>query len=279
MTSTQMFSIGTSPKPPTSSSSDRLKSLLIVIIGFLILIVAFGTAYYVGTRDDQQVIINKHFSKALKPTSPPDPTTNWQTLNMSGCSTKATNFGYTLKVPPSWTSSSKQESLYQTKYKISLDENTYISLTCDTAGIGSVICVDGQTDNPFSYKTGANGCYPANETENAQYTLDNPHGSFVFYAHGLKKSALDQILSTFQFTDTETCGQMSYTDAFKIAQASTCAQQGTLQDNHSCNPNSNTWWIDFVPNEPKSGCNPACVVDTTTKTAEINWRCTGLIQP
>jgi DNA-binding PucR family transcriptional regulator len=43
------------------------------------------------------------------------------------------------------------------------------------------------------------------------------------------------------------------------------------------NENTKTWWIDLHPNEEKSGCNPACVVSEATKTAEINWRCTGAV--
>jgi len=42
-----------------------------------------------------------------------------------------------------------------------------------------------------------------------------------------------------------------------------------------CNNYTGTYWIDLDIDKP--GCNPACVVDTVTKTAEINWRCTGLI--
>ena len=42
------------------------------------------------------------------------------------------------------------------------------------------------------------------------------------------------------------------------------------------NNNSKTWWYDANLNATKEGCNPACVVSEETKTAEINWRCTGL---
>lgn len=44
------------------------------------------------------------------------------------------------------------------------------------------------------------------------------------------------------------------------------------------NDNSKTWWFEAnLSNTPK-GCNPACVVSVETKTAEINWRCTGLLK-
>ena len=54
-------------------------------------------------------------------------------------------------------------------------------------------------------------------------------------------------------------------------------QSGTLKDTAEYNPNSNTWWIDMTADKPN--CNPACVVDVTTKTAEVNWRCTGVVVP
>ena len=51
-----------------------------------------------------------------------------------------------------------------------------------------------------------------------------------------------------------------------------------LQEEYYCNDYTGTWWIGFTPDEPKAGCNPACVVDIENETAEINWRCTGLIK-
>ena len=70
--------------------------------------------------------------------------------------------------------------------------------------------------------------------------------------------------------------QMNYEEAEKIAQEN--CKEGNLKEEHFCNDNTGTWWIDFVPSEPKEGCNPACVVNIETKTAEVNWRCTGLIE-
>jgi hypothetical protein len=85
-------------------------------------------------------------------------------------------------------------------------------------------------------------------------------------------------------TKNETCGtetgeSMSASEALQIAAASACGTVGTLTTNYSCNPNTGTWWIDLDPYETKKGCNPACVVNITTKTAEVNWRCTGLLLP
>jgi len=44
-----------------------------------------------------------------------------------------------------------------------------------------------------------------------------------------------------------------------------------------CNEGTGTYWINL--NITKEGCSPACVVNLETETAEINWRCTGLIPP
>jgi len=49
------------------------------------------------------------------------------------------------------------------------------------------------------------------------------------------------------------------------------------QKSYVCNENTGTYWINL--NITKEGCSPACVVNIETRTAEINWRCTGLIPP
>ncbi|MGC9443853.1 MAG: hypothetical protein ACP5E9_02805 [Candidatus Methanospirareceae archaeon] len=72
---------------------------------------------------------------------------------------------------------------------------------------------------------------------------------------------------------------LTYDEARAIAENSTCMQEGTLTDTYFYNEYTRTWWIDLEPYEHKEGCNPACVVNITTKTAEVNWRCTGLILP
>jgi hypothetical protein len=68
-------------------------------------------------------------------------------------------------------------------------------------------------------------------------------------------------------------------EALAIARNSSCVQEGTLTDTAVYNDYTRTWWIDLVPFTEKQGCNPACVVSEDTRTAEINWRCTGLLLP
>ena len=48
------------------------------------------------------------------------------------------------------------------------------------------------------------------------------------------------------------------------------------QRSYFCNEETGTWWIDLEIK--KQGCAPACIIDVNTKKAEINWRCTGLVQ-
>src|SRR6056297_2765869 len=76
-------------------------------------------------------------------------------------------------------------------------------------------------------------------------------------------------------TYPEEGGILTLADAREIAEQSECGDR--LTGEYFCNENSGTWWLDL--DIDKEGCNPACVVDVVTREAEINWRCTGLIEP
>ncbi len=67
--------------------------------------------------------------------------------------------------------------------------------------------------------------------------------------------------------------RMGFEEAVAIAKAGECGDR--LKENHFCNEITGTWWMDL--NIEKSGCNPACVINVANKSAEINWRCTGLL--
>lgn len=75
--------------------------------------------------------------------------------------------------------------------------------------------------------------------------------------------------------------KLTQEEAIEIAQNSGCVEKGSLTDNIMYNGVSQTWWIDLDVKEEfkKDYCNPACVINEKTKTAEINWRCTGLLPP
>jgi hypothetical protein len=68
---------------------------------------------------------------------------------------------------------------------------------------------------------------------------------------------------------------LSEAEARVIAEKS-CVKGGEVLGRGVYNENSKTWWYDANLNATHEGCNPACVVNEETKTAEINWRCTGL---
>ncbi len=74
---------------------------------------------------------------------------------------------------------------------------------------------------------------------------------------------------------------MTIADAIEIAENSECTEKGALTDSYMHNENTNTWWIDLDMKEEfeQEYCNPACVVNENTKTAEINWRCMGALPP
>ncbi|MFA5188663.1 MAG: hypothetical protein WC460_04860 [Patescibacteria group bacterium] len=71
---------------------------------------------------------------------------------------------------------------------------------------------------------------------------------------------------------------LSEAEARAIAEKA-CIKGGEALSAGTYNAITKTWWFDANLNATKPGCNPACVVSETTKTAEINWRCTGLIPP
>ncbi len=66
---------------------------------------------------------------------------------------------------------------------------------------------------------------------------------------------------------------MGLSEAISIAERDCNAP---LTGKSMCNDVTGTWWLDV--DLEKEGCNPACVVDIDSGKAEINWRCTGLIQ-
>jgi len=71
---------------------------------------------------------------------------------------------------------------------------------------------------------------------------------------------------------------LSEAEAQAIAEQS-CIKGGEALSAGSYNEMTKTWWFDANLNATREGCNPACVVSEETKTAEINWRCTGLKTP
>ena len=65
-------------------------------------------------------------------------------------------------------------------------------------------------------------------------------------------------------------------EAYQIAQDSACVQAGAVKKDCNCNQGTGTCWLTMEGTD-KPGCAPACVVNVETKSAEINWRCSGLM--
>jgi len=60
-----------------------------------------------------------------------------------------------------------------------------------------------------------------------------------------------------------------------VANSEVCNGVGSIEwDYLFYNNYSKTWWVNLGI---QGGCFPACVINEETKTAEINWRCTGAL--
>lgn len=101
----------------------------------------------------------------------------------------------------------------------------------------------------------------------------------LFVIIGLTFFALRSVEQEKSVVSKETGGRMVVEEAMLIAQDSECAGKGDLTDNYMYNESTRTRWIDLGMKEEfkKDICNPACVISEESQTAEINWRCTGLI--
>jgi membrane-bound inhibitor of C-type lysozyme len=107
----------------------------------------------------------------------------------------------------------------------------------------------------------------------------NSDESVVFWEHQDEVTIMkdgEEIFRGRLKADAETA--LTELEARAIAEQA-CIKGGEALSLGAYNPNSKTWWFDANLNAVREGCNPACVVSEETKTAEINWRCTGLTPP
>jgi hypothetical protein len=84
-----------------------------------------------------------------------------------------------------------------------------------------------------------------------------------------------QFGEVIQDFEGESAHRLSEAEARAIAERS-CIKGGEALAAGTHNRATQTWWFDANVNAEKPGCTPACVVSEVSKTAEINWRCTGL---
>ena len=82
----------------------------------------------------------------------------------------------------------------------------------------------------------------------------------------------------FVWNTTGNASRFTESQAREIAEES-CIKGGEALAEGTYNQATKTWWFAANLNATREGCNPACVVSEEMKTAEINWRCTGLIAP
>jgi|GEM_PF-3131983 len=68
-----------------------------------------------------------------------------------------------------------------------------------------------------------------------------------------------------------TADGMTYSEAFTIANTSTCVKEGKLLTSRTCNPTVGVWWIDME----KTGalCQNVCEIDVVAKTAKYSPNC------
>ena len=103
-------------------------------------------------------------------------------------------------------------------------------------------------------------------------------------ALGIVLASLAYVLLTYNVTfskkqssDTSKA-MMTEREAREIAERS-CIKGGESVSSPTYNEYTKTWWFDANLNSAHEGCSPACVVNEQTKTAEINYRCTGVKNP
>lgn len=144
----------------------------------------------------------------------------------------------------------------------------------DGVGVGA-----GNIYETKSYRAVKNGfCYEATLLMHSGNIGNYPPGTVKEFDHIKALNGLKDILNTFKIGDKAVSSLITEAEARKIAEK-TCIKGGESLTPGYYNGNTKTWWFDANLNAVKEGCNPACVVSEETKTAEINWRCTGLIVP
>jgi len=102
--------------------------------------------------------------------------------------------------------------------------------------------------------------------------------AFVFNFLFLGIGAVGGIIGFKYFSSHLGNSGMTETEARSIAEKS-CIKGGKALAAGMYNAATKTWWFEANLNAVREGCNPACVVSEETESADINWRCTGLVPP
>lgn len=161
---------------------------------------------------------------------------------------------------------------------------TYCDIPAEyTDGAITVAVVFHIADETVSFTHPTSGTFTlpiAVSASGARYT--NADESIVFWEHQGEVTITKNNEEIFRGHSSDTPESdpqiLSETEAKLIAEHS-CVKGGEVLTAGTYNSNSKTWWFDANLNSVREGCTPACVVNEETKTAEINWRCTGLVVP
>lgn len=142
------------------------------------------------------------------------------------------------------------------KHICTAEESTNKMCTMEYAPVcGEIVLNSGKT----VYQTFGNGCGACAAMKVVSYTQGECPAD------------------TTEFSCTDTKGNtMTLGQAVTIALSSECGDALILDPStYVCNEGTSTLWINL--DLQKEGCSPACVINLETATAEINWRCTGLV--
>ena len=121
-------------------------------------------------------------------------------------------------------------------------------------------CVKGQCKEIFEEIKNFNDCVNA--------------GYLIMESYPRQCKVSDETFTEDYCIKEDTGDVLTLSNAKEIAINSECGDN--LKETFICNKITGTYWIDL--NLEKKNCNPACVISIENRTAEINWRCMGLIE-
>jgi len=261
---------------------DKLKIYKFKILGGILgAFVLAGAVFGVYKFRQRQVQLTPQLTPTAIPSPSPDLTADWKGyMNFS--------LGISFKYPENWNVELVESTLHInpqegsfTIVAYSIDDQTlratketYVTTDTQTVIQRRIDHTEYDiTEYTLTFK-GVPGAGRSTIIDIVEYK----DGAFLWQLSDLQfKEIFNLILSTFRFLEDESCGEMSLLEAAEIALESECVEEGNLTDEYFCNDYTGTWWIDLDIEKP--GCAPACVINVSSGEAEINWRCTGLIEP
>lgn len=298
------------PKPQLKSGKEKpwLKIVVSSTAGLIFaggLVFAgywYGTSLKLKTQSSKPQLKTQNLTPAQAPIVSPKPeeTADWKTYtNTTG--------GYTIRYPNEWIYRTTASNVYFTPVLADLPEENTSDYAPISVDVRNVLIPEHTRDQLNNYKETAiavgdivvkrvsgvfkeTNMYAGIGLDQAMVKYKDRFYYLIHYdGKGNFKQIFDQMLSTFKFLPSGEASQgggvycvkkgtgekMSVAEAREIARTSGCVGEKGFKESHFCNEDTGTWWIDL--DIEKQGCNPACVINVSTKKAEINWRCTGLV--